>query len=174
MSNTIVLSILILLCFLLFSCSNNPDSSSQNNNKSRSSDNEKVEIRIQNETGKDISLIWLGSRITKANSYSSKSYQIIFNEVQNGTTSDYKPNPYKFWGYTRGNLTFADKTQGFIRLKDMESALRGMASNMVSDSMQHPYTKEWVEKPRLTGGKYTFVLQAVDANGDVRVRIVKD
>ena len=141
------------------------------------SEKDNIYIRIENKIGKEITKLWLGNRIIKPNSYSSTSYQMVFEEVPNNQRSEYQQNVGKFWGYYRGNGSLIDSTRVFIRPQAMERAVNNSRIQLVNATITNPYNKKNLTRPTLPDGKYTLILGLNTINlrsTDLVVKLVKD
>jgi len=134
-----------------------------------------IYIRIKNETGEEISKLWLGNLITKNNSLGSTSYQTVFKNVAPNQVSEYQQNKGKAWGYHRGNFQFGKGKQGFLRPKEMADAVKNSGIALIEMSVKHPNTGELISKLTLPDGKYTFVIKSARENtSDFAVAIIQD
>lgn len=136
---------------------------------------DEIYIRIKNETGEEITKLWLGNLITKSNSLGGTSYQAIFENIAPNQMSEYQQNKGKAWGYHRGNFQLGNGKQGFLRPKEMADAVSKSGIKLVETTVKHPNSGELISKKTLPDGKYTFVIKPIRGNtNDFEVKIIQD
>ncbi len=153
----------LFLIFSIFSCDENNDSN--------------IEFRIKNNLGEPITRAYLGSRISKSgSSYSTKSYQVKWTDLEDGELTSYKRVKGKFWGYTKLSLEFFGENKQYPHSGYTDEAVAALPLELVKDSVVHPYSKKVIERDRLPDGKYTLVIEGYNKKvaQQVFVKIIKD
>lgn len=155
--------LLILISVFFFACTNS------------GAKKDAVYIRIKNQTGQEITKLWLGNIASKSGSFSSVSYQTTFKNIKSNSVSKYQQTRGKFWGYHRGNFLMDNGQQGFLQPNDLAAAVRSSGIRLVDATMESSVQEKKVTKPTLPEGKYTFVIKPKGGNSsDFRVEILKD